>query len=167
MRALELEFCCWQTGPLACIQALHQQGLVCIASRRKLTPKAFPEWGAGVLLCWSQWMAVMTLHLITGCGVALVAVWPHSVWWLAMVLAPLYTAAFRGGCACDSRGTRPGLGCLHAQLALRSRVCWVLLALLVGPLNLISEHCKIATEQINSSVPAQQPWLCGTVTHRP
>lgn len=122
IRALELAFCCWQTEPLACIQALHQQGLVGTVSRRKLTPKAFPEWNAGVLLCWSHWMAALTFSLIIGCSVALVAVWPHSVWWLAMVLAPLYTAAFRGGCACDSRGTGPALGCLHAQLVLRSRV---------------------------------------------
>lgn len=67
-------------------------------------------------------MAILTFSLIISCSVALVAVCPHSVWWLAMVLAPLYNAAFRGGCACDSRGARPTLGCLHAQLVLRSRV---------------------------------------------
>lgn len=70
IHALELAVCCWQTGPLACIQSLHQQGLVCIASRRKLTPKAFPKWNAGGLVCSSHWIAVMIPNIMTSCRIA-------------------------------------------------------------------------------------------------
>lgn len=102
----------------------HQQGLVCITFRRKLTPKAFPKWNAGGLLCSSHWIAVMTLNLIIGCSIAS----GRSLARLSLLTGHhpcflLYAAAFSwGGCTSDSGGTGPVLGCLHAQLVLRSRV---------------------------------------------